>query len=173
MLRACLLVAVALAAAACPFAAVGCQDFPPLEPCGEIPAGGCPAGLSTCSDPTCTGLYSCVSGVWTSMQLCPPPDGGMGGADGGGSSGAGGGVPEGGPCTPVKIDTSGEAMNCTPDLENPDCPVEAALGCAETVCLTGCLDFFLCTATTGWLDVAYCDDQGNLVVTRPPPDGGS
>ena len=75
--------------------------------------------------------------------------------------------------TRVRPSTStsrGKTTGCTPDLENPpDCPVEAALGCAESACLTGCSDFFLCKATsTGpqWIDVAYCDCDGQLLVTQ-------
>jgi hypothetical protein len=68
----------------------------------------------------------------------------------------------------VHIDLTGQTTGCTPDLQNPDCPVQAAMGCAESVCLTGCGDFFLCLSS-GWLDVAYCADDGGLVVTRPPP----
>ncbi|APR79381.1 Hypothetical protein A7982_04728 [Minicystis rosea] len=137
----------------------GCPTLPAPVPCGQIPSGGCPSGRGgTCDDPTCTSLYDCVDGTWVSVAVCEAPDGGAGG------SGSGGGLPDAGPCTPVEIDTTGQKQNCTPDLQDPDCPVEAALGCAEKVCLTGCADFYMCTAN-GWQAVAYCDEDGGLIVT--------
>ena len=157
-------------------AAAGCQGFPPVQPCTtEIPAGGCPAGRGgTCEDPTCDALYDCLGGEWTRVQACPMRDGGAGGAheDGGGAGLDAGSVDasNGDACTPVHIDLAGKTSGCTPDLENPpDCPVEAALGCAESACFTSCSDFFLCKATsTGpqWIDVAYCNCDGQLVVTQ-------
>jgi hypothetical protein len=165
--------AVLLMAAGSPLVAAGCQGLPPIELCGEIPTGGCPIGLGgSCTDITCTGLYDCTGGLWILVQTCPPqPDGG-----GAGGGGAGGGMVDGGDageapdaCTPVHIDLTGETTDCMPDLENPDCPVEAALGCAESACLTGCSDFFLCTVN-GWVDVAYCTCELQLVVTQL--DGG-
>jgi hypothetical protein len=59
------------------------------------------------------------------------------------------------------IDTSGQASGC-PGLQRPDCPVEAANTCQP--CLTGCTDFLYCEAA-GWLAVAYCDEDGQLIVT--------
>jgi hypothetical protein len=52
-----------------------------------------------------------------------------------------------------------------PDLQNPDCPAVAAEQCFETVCLTDCIDFFLCTGE-GWNLVAYCNEEGTLVLTQ-------
>jgi hypothetical protein len=150
--------------------AASCQDFPPVVLCnGAIPSGGCPVGRGgTCADLTCNALWDCVGGQWVHVQTCPMPDGGTGG---GGDGGPGGdaGEGEGGHCTPVHIDTTGQTSGCTPDLAFPDCPVEAAEGCAETACLTGCSDFFLCRqdgTNADWIDVAYCTDSGELVVTQ-------
>jgi len=67
-------------------------------------------------------------------------------------------------CTPVMIDHQGETTGCVPDLQEPDCPVAAAESCAETACRTGCSDFYLCT-DDGWRAVAYCDEQGQIVMT--------
>jgi hypothetical protein len=61
------------------------------------------------------------------------------------------------------FDHSGEVSGCTPDLQSPDCPAEAAEGLCEP-CLTGCIDFFMCTET-GWESVAYCDEDGGFFVT--------
>lgn len=137
----------------------GCQELPAPETCGEIPEGGCPVGRGgSCDDVTCTGLYDCVEGAWALAKTC------TGGGDGG-SGGSGGGVADAGPdaCTPVTIDHTGETTGCTPDLQHPDCPAVAAERCAETACLTGCIDFFLCTAD-GWTTAAYCTDEGELHV---------
>jgi hypothetical protein len=138
----------------------GCPTLPTPVPCDTIPEGGCPSGRGgTCDDPVCEALYDCIAGQWTRTEVCEARDAGAGGGDGDG------GLPEAGPCTPVSIDTSGKATLCTPDLQEPDCPVEAAMGCAETVCVTGCSDFFLCKKS-GWVDVAYCTDEGELVITQ-------
>jgi hypothetical protein len=63
------------------------------------------------------------------------------------------------------LDHTGEKSGCKPDLQEPDCPVAAAETCAGASCLTGCVDFFLCTAD-GWVTRAYCDESGELI-TRP------
>ena len=144
-------------------APAGCQGIPTGTGCSDIPAGGCPTDRGgTCDDPTCNALYACNAGAWSILQWCDQPDGGAGGGDAGGGDG---GPRDGGPCTPVSINTTGETQDCTPDLEGTDCSVEAALGCEETACLTGCSDFYLCTAP-GWVHVAYCDDNGDLIVTQ-------
>ena len=59
------------------------------------------------------------------------------------------------------LDHAGETVNCKPDLQDPDCPAAAAETCAEAVCLTGCVDFFLCKKD-GWTAVAHCDDSGQF-----------
>ncbi len=67
----------------------------------------------------------------------------------------------------TNIDTSGEMMNCQPDLAFPDCPVEVAEGCVDCVCLSGCMDFYICKQTPmglGWVDVAGCTDEGVFVM---------
>jgi hypothetical protein len=142
--------------------------------CNEIPLDGCPvASGGTCEDPTCAALYDCdnANGTWVLVQACMR-DGGLGG---GGAGGAGGGepMPDAGPCTPPAVDLgpdAGISEGCTEDLENPDCPIAAAEPCVEGACLTGCSDFFICTTNgmpgnqPGWLDVAYCDNNGNFIV---------
>ncbi|HRI70681.1 MAG TPA: hypothetical protein PK156_40895 [Polyangium sp.] len=128
-----------------------CGSYPTSIPCGTIPANGCPLrGGGTCDDVTCGAIYSCVDGNWTLAQTCSNPpleDGGMG-ADA---------------CTVATIDHTGETTGCKPDLQNPDCPVEAAEQCAAAVCQSECIDFFLCTGD-GWQVVAYCDQDGQLVI---------
>jgi hypothetical protein len=64
---------------------------------------------------------------------------------------------------PIEIDRAGETTGCAPDLQHPDCPADAAETCAASACLTGCTDFFLCTGE-GWIDVAYCTEDGELVL---------
>lgn len=76
-------------------------------------------------------------------------------------------------CDATALDKTGETTGCAPDLQSPDCPVAAADTCAETACLTDCSDFFLCTER-GWIDVAYCTDEGSLVILQArvyPPLG--
>jgi hypothetical protein len=139
----------------------GCQPSLELKLCGEIPTSGCPIGRGgSCDDATCSGLYDCVEGKWTLEVDCK--------REGGSSGGAGGGSADAGPdamCMPVTLAHDGEIQGCKPDLQNPDCPVVAAEAvCRESVCLTGCDDFLLCTKD-GWTLVAYCDEEGVLVIS--------
>lgn len=139
----------------------GCQPSLELKLCGEIPTNGCPLGRGgSCDDVSCSGLYDCVEGHWTLSVDCK--------REGGSSGGAGGGSADAGPdaaCMPVTIAHTGEVQGCKPDLQNPDCPVAAAEAvCRESVCLTGCDDFFLCKKD-GWALAAYCDEEGELVIT--------
>jgi hypothetical protein len=62
------------------------------------------------------------------------------------------------------LDHTGETTGCRPDLQLPDCPAVAAERCPEAVCLTGCVDFYLCNER-GWNAIAYCDDRGTLIVS--------
>ncbi len=134
-----------------------------IQLCGQIADGGCPIGRGgTCSDHACAALYDCVGGAWTRTTTCGHAgQGGQSGEGGAGASGQGG--VGGAACTPVVIDHTGETSGCAPDLQSPDCPAAAVETCAETACLTDCADFFLCK-TEGWSAVAYCNDEGQVVL---------
>lgn len=143
----------------------GCSDSIAPKLCDEIPAGGCPTGRGgTCDDPLCEALYDCLDGAWVLAETCNGNAAGSGGAAPSTTgSGAGGACPpgsgaggNGGGCTPVTIDHTGEQGGCAPDLQFPDCPAAAAEQCSETACLTGCDAFYLCMQG-GWTMVAYCD----------------
>jgi hypothetical protein len=136
-------------------AGFGC-DTPHVQTCGQIPDGGCPIGRGgTCDDPTCAALYDCLDGEWKLSEECEASS-----SDATTSATTTGG--DGGGCDNVPMfDRTDEADGCTPDLEPPDCPAEAAETCSP--CSTGCVDFYICK-TAGWDDVAYCDDLGALVV---------
>lgn len=130
----------------------------PLALCGVIPEGGCPIGRGgTCDDPSCTGVYNCIEGQWTLEFAC---DGGGGGS---GGSGASSSHVSTGACVTAVLDHSGEVAGCKPDLVDPDCPIAAAELCNP--CSTGCIDFFKCTSA-GWTDLAYCTEEGELVILR-------
>jgi len=132
--------------------------------CGQIPEGGCPLGRGgTCDDMLCDALYDCVEGDWTLVETCMNE--GAAGATSIGGGGTGGSGGEGG-CMPPVIDHTGETSGCVPDLLPPDCPVEAAEVCSEP-CSTGCVDFFLCKER-GWTTVAFCTEDGELVVEQTP-----
>jgi len=131
-----------------------CGDGYEVRPCGQIPEKGCPVGRGgTCDDATCAALYDCVDGAWRRAETCP----------GGGQDPDAGVSPDG--CAKPVIDRTGETTGCMPDLQNPDCPAVAAEQCFETVCLTDCIDFFLCTEE-GWNLVAYCNEEGTLELTQ-------
>ena len=152
----------------------GCAADP--VPCAGIPRFGCPTARGgSCDDAACRALYECVDGAWELLQTCPV---GVGGGDAGsggdgqagaaGSAGAGGGAGAdatagAGGCGAVELDHSGEVTGCMPDLLVPDCPAIAAESCQP--CLTGCADFFMCMVP-GWIAVAYCSDDGTLVVDQ-------
>jgi hypothetical protein len=150
-----------------------CQGIPDGATCDDIPDGGCPTDRGgSCADPTCSAIYLCNNGLWSLGQICPPYDAGSGGGGVGGSAT----VPEAGPlcshdgggtCTPVVIDAGNTAdpSTCTPDLMCGDCTVSAAYGCKECACTTGCDDFYICTPL-GWVSVAYCDQNGNLIISN-------
>jgi hypothetical protein len=143
------------------------QDPAPLPRCGQIPGEGCPIGRGgTCDDRTCTALYDCQMTTWVLVQTCT--GNGVGGGGGGGGSLAAGG---GGSCPMPKYDLEGqlpsERCDATQQLMSPDCPIEAGETCAQSVCLTGCTDFFICKNVSGeltWIEVAYCDCNGDLVI---------
>jgi hypothetical protein len=169
---ACSLILCALLAAFA-LALPDCRDSDlAIQTCGEIPDDGCPiGGGGTCDDVTCPALYDCEGGAWVLVQTCPNNLLGGGGAGGNGAGGSGG-LGAGG-CEMVDIDIGEQAMGCMPDLETPDCPIEAAETCVNSACLTGCCGFDACKATPGgpeWTEVAFCNDQGQLIIETP--DGG-
>lgn len=128
-----------------------------LELCGQIPGGGCPIGRGgTCKDTACAALYDCQSGSWTQVEQCPA---GQGEEPSSGPTAIDSG------CEKVSFDRSKEATGCTPDLMEPDCPAAAAELCPSQVCTTGCSDFFLCEAD-GWVDVAHCTPEGQLILLQ-------
>lgn len=137
-------------------ALAGCDPIAEPQPCGEIPEGGCPVGRGgSCDDAACRALHDCLDGAWTEVARCERPgEPALDAGDGGGAEGE---------CESVTLDRSGEARGCTPALQQPDCPAEAAETCADAACSTGCIDFFLCTQE-GWRGVAYCDEQGRITV---------
>ncbi len=138
-----------------------CTGSGKIESCGEIDPGGCPIEHGgTCDDPFCAALYRCLDGTWQLVEHCPAGGGGHGAGGDSGGSGGSGGAGEGG-CYGVTIDDSEAKTGCTPDLQVPDCPAEAAESCHP--CLTGCLDFFLClsdgSTAVAWTAVAFCNDD--------------
>lgn len=149
---------VALGSSAVAFAAVvaffgACGSYPESIPCGQIPANGCPLrGGGTCDDTSCAVIYGCYDGKWAAVESCMNmPD-----ADAG---------PDSGDCPVAMFDHTGETAGCEPDLQNPDCPVQAAEQCSSSVCQSECLDFFMCKVD-GWEVVAYCDQDGQLVIMQ-------
>lgn len=129
-----------------------------IVPCGLIPDDGCPTGRGgTCDDETCAALYDCLDGTWVLETTCEQSVGG--GGAGGASMGPGAGGQ--GACNGVELDHTGELEACSPPLQNPDCPAAAAELCRP--CETGCVDFFMCRQD-GWNAVAFCDEDGNVVV---------
>lgn len=130
--------------------------------CGEIPQDGCPSGRGgTCEDPFCAALFDCVEGDWTLVETCEEFGGGGTGAGAGDPIGGAGAA--GGGCV-FEFDHEGEAGNCEPDLQEPDCPAAAAENTCNP-CATGCIEFFLCT-DFGWENVGYCSEEGDFENTQ-------
>ena len=96
-----------------------------------------------------------LDGEWTLEVACSDGSGGGAGATSSQTSS--------GACVPATLDHTGETIGCAPDLLDPDCPVAAAEQCNP--CSTGCVDFFICMST-GWEDLAYCTEEGELVILR-------
>lgn len=139
--------------------AAGSCTRAPLKLCGVIPEGGCPIGRGgTCDDPSCAGVYDCIDGNWTLEVACSP----TGAGGNAGSSSSSSQTPTGG-CVPAQLDHTGETIGCEPDLADYDCPIAAAEACNP--CATACVDFFICRSV-GWEDVAYCTEEGELVILR-------
>lgn len=139
----------------------------PLVLCDQIPEGGCPVDRGgTCDDKECAAIYGCYDAEWKVQEVCEGNTGGGGAGGSTGTAGGGGGATGGaggGECTPLELDHSTDTTGCMPDLQSPDCPAAAAESCQEKACSTGCLDFFLCKAS-GWVAVAYCDEDGSFFV---------
>jgi hypothetical protein len=134
-------------------------DPPGVLTCGEIPTDGCPIGRGgTCDDPYCGALYDCLDGDWVEVESCPGNL--LGGAGGDGVQ-----TGQGGACTNEVFDHSAEAEGCTPDLQEPDCPSQAAEVCGGGACLTGCIDFYICLEE-GWELVGFCTEDGELEVVQ-------
>jgi len=135
----------------------GCSSTSELQLCGQIPGNGCPVGRGgTCEDQSCDALYDCVEGSWRLFKSCPNI------TDDAGSSQDAAETPDS--CSSIVVDHTGETTGCKPNLQNPDCPAVAAETCPETACLTDCLDFYLCMKE-GWALVAYCNEEGQVVLT--------
>lgn len=130
------------------------DDSPTVQPCKNIPAGGCPRsrGLA-CTDPACEAVYLCnEDGTWTFERSCPPRQP----------------VPEASaPPPPVDAAVDRDAgfvlppgshggPGC-PTLQSPDCALGTAAGCPNGCC--GCEDLFVCE-NGGWESWGFCGDAG-------------
>jgi hypothetical protein len=66
-------------------------------------------------------------------------------------------------CADASVQLEGGATGCDPnDVIAPDCPVNVLVGCPQTACLSGCVDFFQCRVE-GWTLVAWCDEETGQV----------
>lgn len=132
---------------------MGCRGCNERKLCSALPEGGCPLSRGgTCSDLQCSALYACMEGAWELYEQCADATSSASLS----TSGSGG-------CGSVAIDVADEAEGCMPDLQPPDCPHEVLESCRP--CGAECIDFYACTRS-GWLDVAYCTEAGNVVVVR-------
>lgn len=134
----------------------GCQGFEDIPECGVVPAGGCPTSRGgSCDDQACAAIYACTESGWALRKTCE--------RDGGEDASDAATEPDGPMCGDA-VTMEGMADTCDPnEVLTPDCPIQVALGCPGTACLTGCADFFVCR-TDGWVEAAYCDDvTGELV----------
>ena len=136
--------------------AAGC-DSPPLPvSCGALPdRTACPVtGPDTCSDPSCSALYSCNDeGTWVFQASCEGYEGQGGQAGGGGSGGQ----------VPCDLGPIHSDLSC-PSLQGGDCDAALINNCAVDLCLSGCEGFLRCENGT-WSEqyVAYCTEDGELI----------
>ena len=141
-------------------AVISCSDAMTVNPCRDIPAGGCPLSNGVaCEDPTCEAVYACLpSREWQLDHTCPAHEAG---APGDGSS-EGGDAGSDGPAEAARpfdanIDAPPGASGgpgCE-QLQTPDCPLGFALACPMGCC--GCEDLFVCQGG-GWNYYATCKE---------------
>jgi hypothetical protein len=135
------------------------DDAATVEPCNDIPPGGCPLSNGVaCEDPSCTAVYACrANRVWELDHVCPPHEGGAPEASSGdgGSDAASDGPREGSRPFDASIDAppgAGGGPGCE-DLQAPDCSLAVGLACPMGCC--GCEDLFICN-NGGWDYYATC-----------------
>lgn len=148
-----LLASVALAALP------SCGDGETVQPCTDIPAGGCPLsrGLA-CSDPACEAVYLCRSGnVWELDRRCPARDASVRDAQEAPDAAA--------PIDAAPIDAAIDAPpganggpGCGP-LQQPDCALGLALVCPSGCC--GCEDLYVCESG-GWALWGTCSPDAGI-----------
>jgi hypothetical protein len=132
-----------------------CSDTQTIEPCDDIPAGGCPLSKGVaCEDPSCLAVYACrPNKVWELDHTCP---GNEGGVTREASTDAADAAEASRP-----FDASLDAppgANGGPGcglLQTPDCSLGLALSCPKGCC--GCEDLFVCT-NGGWTYWATCTE---------------
>jgi len=138
------------------------DDAATIEPCDDIPPGGCPLSNGVaCQDPSCTAVYACrANRVWQLDHLCPPHEAGAppeaSTSEGGeGGDAASDGPHEGSRPFDASIDAppgAGGGPGCE-DLQAPDCSLAVGLACPAGCC--GCEDLFVCN-NGGWDYYATC-----------------
>jgi hypothetical protein len=140
-------------------AVASCDDGPTVQPCTDIPAGGCPLARGvSCEDPACEAIYACRPGnQWELQGTCPPVDAGPP---------FDANVPEAEP--PPVYDA---AIDAPPGahggpgcglLQTPDCSLGFGLACPSGCC--GCEDLFVCE-NGGWTFWGTCLD-GEITPAR-------
>ncbi len=161
MSRTVLVSCVVAGALAAVIACSSCTDDPAtVEPCNDIPAGGCPLSNGVaCEDPSCTAVYACrANRVWELDHVCPPHEAGAAEASseaGEAGDAASDGPREGSRPFDASIDAppgAGGGPGCE-DLQAPDCSLAVGLACPMGCC--GCEDLFVCN-NGGWDYYATC-----------------
>jgi hypothetical protein len=134
--------------------AFGCrEDLPTVQPCTNIPEGGCPRSRGVaCEDPVCEAVYLCFpDNHWELETLCPAREAGPDRY-----------VPDSAPpqldasSVPDAPDGAFGGEGCGP-LQSPDCPAGLALGCPNGCC--GCEELFVCQ-NKAWVSWGVCGDAG-------------
>ena len=134
-------------------AVTSCREDPAsVDPCTDIPAGGCPLSHGVaCGDPTCDAIYACRAGnVWELNRTCPPHEAG---------APREASIDAQAPEASRPFDASADAPpganggpGCAP-LQPPDCPLALALACPSGCC--ECEDLYVCE-NGGWSYWATC-----------------
>ncbi|HEX7604578.1 MAG TPA: hypothetical protein VF316_23330 [Polyangiaceae bacterium] len=136
-----------------------CSEDPVVQPCRDVPDGGCPLSYGkACDDPACSAAYACdPGGVWRLDHVCAPHDAGPDAPKPPVDAGA----------RDVDIDVPGAfgGPGCAP-LQTPDCPLGTALVCPNGACCD-CTDLFVCR-NGGWDPWGTCDDGGIAPLNADP-----
>jgi hypothetical protein len=137
----------------------GCEEGAVAAACKALPdPSGCPlARGGSCSDRSCSAIYSCQEGAWQLVERCAQATDADASVDGG--AGADGGLEQ----DAQSCQASPSAGPSCPPLQDGECDARYLDACPEGACDTGCEVYLRCEGgdwSAGY--AGYCDADGTL-----------